>query len=427
MKKIISLLILPLIIITAGFSQLEHIDPGSCDLEKICFDRGWKFHLGDAASVKGDFGYGTGMLFGKSGESVGAIDPDFNDSTWRTVDLLHDWVVELDFLNVTDKNLQDHGFKPVGRLYPQTSIGWYRKSFTVPESDREKRLSIKFDGVFRDSKVWLNGHYLGTHMSGYSEFTYDITDYVKYGRKNVIVVRADATPYGWPCINSHFGIMDVCGFPKNNYYYYQAWWSDKDVLHIFPHWNWKGNEGDTINVWCNTNCETVELFMNGRSLGKKNVQPNSHLEWNVVYQPGILEAKGNRHGKILTDRVETTGNPSMLRLFQDRINIRADGQDISVINVIVADENGLEVPDASNLIQFHINGKGKIIGVGNGDPSSHEADKMAEGTWKRHLFNGKCQVIVQSDTQQGQIVLDVSSEGIRPNSVTINAGSSGQK
>ncbi|HEY5141317.1 MAG TPA: glycoside hydrolase family 2 TIM barrel-domain containing protein, partial [Methylococcales bacterium] len=109
--------------------------------------------------------------------------------------------------------------------------------------------------------------------------------------------RGEPTPYEWPCISSHFGIMDVCGFPKNNYYYYQAWWSDKDVLHLFPHWNWDGKTGDTINVWCQTNCQNVELFLNGKSMGKREVAKNSHAEWKVVYEPGTLEAVGNRNGK----------------------------------------------------------------------------------------------------------------------------------
>jgi beta-galactosidase len=231
--------------------------------------------------------------------------------------------------------------------------------------------------------------------------------------------RGEPTPYDWPCINSHFGIMDMCGFPKNNYFYYQAWWSDKDVLHIFPHWNWKGKEGDTIHVWCNTNCETAELFLNGKSLGRKNVLPNAHLEWNVIYKAGVLEAKGVRHGKILTDRIETTGDPLMIKLYPDRTTIRAGGEDVSVVNVTVVDEKGREVPDASNLITFNIKGSGRIIGVGNGDPSSHEADKCPEGSWKRHLFNGKCQVIVQSSIQKGEILMDASTEGIQSANVII--------
>ena len=198
MKKIYPVFVVIVLFAFVGCSHQAKFATSFCDRTKVLMDCGWKFHLGDASSAEGDFGYGTGMLFGKSGEAVGAIDTSFNDSTWRTVDLPHDWVVELDFLNAKDKNLRDHGYKPTGRLYPKTSIGWYRHSFTIPSTDRGKRVAIKFDGVFRDSKVWLNGHYIGSHMSGYSEFSYNITDYVKYGGKNVLVVRVDATQYeGW--------------------------------------------------------------------------------------------------------------------------------------------------------------------------------------------------------------------------------------
>ena len=180
--------------------------------------------------------------------------------------------------------------------------------------------------------------------------------------------RGEPTPYRWPCINSHFGIMDVCGFPKNNYYYYQSWWSDKDVLHIFPHWNWKGKEGQPVNVWCYSNCENVELFLNGKSLGKKSMEKDFHLEWNVPYEPGTLEARGVRNGKLITAKIETTGEPATIQLTPDRTVINADGEDVSVISVTALNSEGREVPVADNLIHFELNGAGKIIGVGNGDP-----------------------------------------------------------
>jgi beta-galactosidase len=783
----------------------------SCPREKLLMDRGWKFHLGNAASVEADFGYGASAIFAKAGESYGAVSPGFNDSTWRTLDLPHDWMVEQDFIKSDNPNVLSHGYKPAGRLFPGTSIGWYRKAFMVPESDRGKRISIRFDGVFRDCKVWLNGHYIGGNMSGYSEFSFDVTDYMWYGKRNVLAVRVDVTqyegwfyegagiyrhvwmekydplhiadysvfirtevrdgkayivaetgisngtgkdmtfdlkskildpdgrsvdslnvasiqltqaqnislfpslsvnkprvwsletpvlytlvtllksggklvdsvstpfgirtlafdkdkgfflngnhiklngvcchqdhagvgsalpdrlqyyrieklkemgcnayrtshnpptrelldacdrlgmlvfdenrlmgsvpeymgqfeklvlrdrnhpsvilwsigneewviqgnetghniakslvaklreldpdrlysyagnngneftginelmpirgfnymnnnadidkyhkehpgqilmgseeastlctrgiyikdtvkgyvpdydvtfpywgataehwlkyyssrefllgafvwtgfdyrgeptPYEWPCINSHFGIMDVCGFPKNNYYYYQSWWSNKDVLHIFPHWNWKGKEGDTINVWCNSNCQNIELFLNGKSLGKKQMEPYSHLEWKVPYRPGVLEARGIRDGRKLTSKLETTSPPAAIVLIPDRVKIKADGEDVSVINVCVYDDKGREVADAGNLINFELKGSGKIIGVGNGDPSSHEADKCPEGKYMRRLFNGKCQLIVQSGTGGGTIEVTARSAGLKPGGALILA------
>lgn len=778
--------------------------------EQLLLDFGWKFHLGDAALAEGDFGYGKDASFAKAGEASGAARPDFNDSTWRTVNLPHDWAVELEFVHVDDKTLHDHGFKPIGRRFPKTSIGWYRRSFTIPKSDEGKRMTVKFDGVFRDCIVWVNGHFLGRNFSGYSEFSFDITDYLKFGQKNVLVVRVDATqaegwfyegagiyrhtwllkymplhipqygifvttdvgtdtaavnidtkvfnqsderinarlesiivdesgktvasvsspvvdlndygentlqqqirlsnphlwsletpylykvvslvktggkivdrvettfgirsirfdkdngfflngkrveikgvcchqdhagvgsalpdrlqyyrieklkemgcnayrtshnpptpelleacdrlgmlvmdenrlmgstpelmgeferlilrdrnhpsviiwslgneewfihnsevganiarslknlqrkldpsrlctyaanngdryegvnsvvdvrgvnyftlgdidkyhrehpeqpimgseeastlctrgvyaidtlkgymsdydvsaprwgslaeqwwkyfvarpwlaggfvwtgfdyrgeptPYTWPCISSHFGIMDVCGFPKNNFFYYQSWWSDKDVLHFAPHWNWKGKEGQAIDVWCQSNCDSVELFLNGESLGRKVMEPNSHLEWKVPYKPGTLEARGWRQGKVLTTKVETTGDPVSIQLSPDHASIHADGEDVCAVDVPVLDPQGREVPIADNLIRFEVNDKARIIGVGNGNPSSHEPDKYLDGHYQRRLFNGKCQVIVQSTRDHGSIVLNAFSDGLKAATITIVA------
>jgi beta-galactosidase len=187
--------------------------------------------------------------------------------------------------------------------------------------------------------------------------------------------RGEETPFGWPAISSQFGILDTCGFPKDNFYYYQSWWSDKPVLHLFPHWNWPGKEGQDINVWVFSNCEEVELFLNGVSMGRQRMPKNSHLEWNVKYEPGTLRALGYTGGKeILADQIETTGNPAAIQLTPDRATINADREDVSIITVQVKDAQGRLVPTADNRITFQIAGPGRIIGVGNGDPSSHEPD-----------------------------------------------------
>jgi beta-galactosidase len=794
----------------AGQPRPEAALQASSGREKLLLDFGWRFHLGDICSVEGDQGYGSGEAFAKAGEAYGAVKPDFDDSAWRTLDLPHDWAVELEFVNVQSDAVKDHGFKPVGRQFPKTSIGWYRRTLTVPKSDEGRRLAVQFDGVFRGSTVWMNGHYLGQNLSGYSEFGYDITDYVQFGQKNVLVVRVDAsqyegwfyegagiyrhvwlvkhaplhipqygvfvapkvegqtarvdietkvgneqasevrfavssvvldekgrtvadvaseiltldgygqktvrqrvevanpllwsleaphlyklvslvnsgnatadrtetmfgirtvrfdkdngfflngkrveiqgvcchqdhagvgsalpdrlqeyrierlkemgvnayrtshnpptpelldacdrlgmlvmdenrlmgsspelvgefatlvrrdrnhpsviiwslgneewviqgtvvgkriaqtlkrvqeeldptrlctyagnngteyeginsvvdvrginyisagspdayhrdhpgqavwgseeastlstrgiyvndkengfmsdydlnapdwgsiaekswtyyaarpwlagafvwtgfdyrgepTPYSWPCINSHFGIMDTCGFPKNNYFYYQSWWSDKDVLHIAPHWNWEGKEGQAIDVWCQSNCDTVELLLNGKSLGRKTMKPNSHLEWKVAYAPGVLEARGVRKGRTIVMKVETTGAPAAIHLEPDRVVIRADGEDISVVNVSIRDARGREVPVADNLVTFEVSGGGRIIGVGNGNPSSHEPDKCLPGAWQRRAFNGRCQLILQSGREPGVIALKASADGLKTETAAIRA------
>ncbi|GAI42097.1 unnamed protein product, partial [marine sediment metagenome] len=193
--------------------------------------------------------------------------------------------------------------------------------------------------------------------------------------------------------------MDVCGFPKNIYYYYQSWWTDKDVLHISPHWNHRNEWGQPkkqIDVWVNSNADNVELFLNGKSLGKKDMPRNGHLQWKVEFEPGKLEAVAFKNGRRLTSRVETTGVPVEVVLTPYKTTMLADGKDATVMNVSVVDREGREVPDANNMIYFKVEGDAKIIGVGNGDPSSHEADKCADGLWQRSLFNGKCQVTIQS-------------------------------
>jgi beta-galactosidase len=188
--------------------------------------------------------------------------------------------------------------------------------------------------------------------------------------------RGEPTPYSWPCINSHFGILDTCGFPKDNFYYYQSWWTTNIVLHLLPHWNWPGKEGQEIRVDALSNCKSVELFLNGTSFGKQDMKPNSKLSWQVKYTPGILSAKGfDDAGRVIAEtKVETTGEPASVRLTPDRATINADGEDVSVFTVSVTDAQGRVVPVAGNKINFELGGVGKIIGVGNGDPSCHEPD-----------------------------------------------------
>jgi beta-galactosidase len=787
-----------------------YVGKGQVLRKKINFDDNWKFHLGNAADPAKDFNYRITAIFSKTGKTDNtALDGKFNDSAWRTLNLPHDWAVELPFVNSPNFDVQSHGYKPVGGLFPETSVGWYRKRFTIARKDSGQRFQLQFDGIFRDANIWVNGIYLGNNQSGYVGVSYDITDFINFDRDNIVVVRADAsqyegwfyegagiyrhvwlnqynnmhiatdgvfvhadvkgkgatvniettvenqnlsagkcsvfayitdregrkigqateqpvsvqsfgtatiqqkiavtnaklwsiedpylyrvvsvvksggkvvdtikqrfgirtlrfdanqgfflndkhvkikgtnnhqdhagvgsampdylqyyrvrllkdlganayrtshnaptpelldacdslgmlvldeqrllnsapeymsqferlikrdrnhpsiflwsigneegwihttttgkriaqtllakqkeldptrtstyaadvanvfkgvnevipirgfnyrqfavgdyhrdhptqpvigtemgstvttrgiyakdsvigyvpdqditapwwastaetwwtlaaenpywmggfvwtgfdyrgepTPFQWPNINSHFGIMDVCGFPKNIYYYYQSWWTDKDVLHISPHWNWKGKEGKPIDVWVNTNADNVELFLNGKSLGRKVMPRNRHLQWSVNYEPGTLEAVAFKNGRKLTTKVETTGEPYEVVVTPYKTTMLADGKDAAVINISVVDRQGREVPDANNLISFSLTGDAQIVGVGNGDPSSHEPDKIIDGNWQRKLFNGKCQVILQAGKTESIIKFEATSRGLQKGSTGIHS------
>ncbi|MFZ0825932.1 MAG: glycoside hydrolase family 2 TIM barrel-domain containing protein [Verrucomicrobiia bacterium] len=229
--------------------------------------------------------------------------------------------------------------------------------------------------------------------------------------------KGEPRPFGWPCINSHYGFMDICGFPKDSYYYYESWWTDKPVLHLFPHWNWPGREGQEIPVWVHSNCQEVELFLNGVSQGKQTVKPYHHLEWKVKYAPGRLVAKGMRDGKAIEATVETTGAPAAVCLTADRTLLAANNTDLAVVNVGILDTQGRVVPVAGNEITFTLSGPAKLIGVGNGDPSSHEPDQAS----RRSAFNGLAQAIVQTTKKGGKIELKAEAAGLKSGYVTLTS------
>jgi len=250
----------------------------------------------------------------------------------------------------------------------------------------------------------------------------DWADIVKYPYLGGLFVwtafdyRGEPTPYQWPCVTSHFGFMDICGFPKDGYYAYKAAWTNEPVVHIFPHWNWPGREGDSIQVHCYTNCDEVELLLNGKRISMQKAIPYTKLIWKLIYKPGKLEARGYKGGKLVTtDVVETTTAPAQVGLNSDYATLKADGCDVAVIKVSIKDSKGRVVPVADNLVTFSIEGPGKIIGTGNGNPSSHEADKASE----RKAFNGYCLVLVQSYKQAGEIKLKAFSKTLKGDELTI--------
>jgi beta-galactosidase len=227
--------------------------------------------------------------------------------------------------------------------------------------------------------------------------------------------RGEPTPFNaFPNVASQFGILDSCGFAKDNFFYYKAWWGKDPVLHLFPHWNWPGKEGQKINVWVHSNLDTVELFVNGQSQGVSNVVPYKHVEWNVAYAPGVIEARGFKNGRqILTARRETTGAPAQIVLRADRTTIDANGEDIAVVSVEIADPQGRVVPTADNQVTFRVTGPGTLIGVGNGDPRSLESDKASS----RRAFNGLCAAILQAAKTPGEIAIEATSPGLQSGSL----------
>jgi beta-galactosidase len=782
--------------------------------ERLLLDFGWRFHLGHACDPSRDFGYGKDQAtYAKSGTGIAdAASPDFDDGDWRAIDLPHDWAVELAPVPGRDPAKDDshamHGSRPLGRLFPETSIGWYRRKFDLPSADSGSRLSLEFDGVFRNCMAMFNGFAVGRNESGYAPFRIDVTDFANRGGRNTLVLRLDATegegwfyegagiyrhvwlvktdplhipqwgvsvrsmlngtaaviavateitnegaatrsclvvstfldaagraaartispavtipagathsvaqsvrienaalwspdapnlyslrtqivsgahvlddmvtPFGvrsahfdaengfflngkplklkgtcnhqdfagvgsalpdallaarvaklkemgsnayrcahnppaqelldacdrlgmlvidetrcmssaeeglselarmvrrdrnhpsiilwsigneehdlqgtetgghvaqtmrghilaldptrpitaaiddpkawglgitpaldvmggnyridqlvefhdripntplvcteiassvdtrgiyipnlasgyvvaydteapwwgstheaaWSLVANHpflsggfvwagfdyrgeptpqiefpnnssqCGLMDLCGFPKDNYFYYRAWWSDAPMLHLFPHWSWPGHERQAISVWCHTNLDRVELFLNGVSQGARDVMPNKHVEWSVRYAPGVLEARGWRGGRVvLTARRETVGAAAQIALGSDRAVIAADGEDVALVKAEIWDARGRLVPTAASMVTFEIYGPGRIIGVGNGDPRSLEPDKASQ----RSAFNGLCLAVVQAAKTPGVIMLRASAPDLPTASLMIDA------
>ena len=240
----------------------------------------------------------------------------------------------------------------------------------------------------------------------------------------------------WPSKGSSAGLLDTCGFEKDGYYFCQSQWTDQPMIHVFPHWNWKGREGEVIPVLCYTNCDSVELFVNGKSFGvqgywfprvgywgqsvaRAGVQRTTsdlHLTWTVPYQPGTLKVVGAKDGKVVsTVEVATTGEPASIALSVDRNAIAADRRDVAHFIVKILDAQGRVVPVAENEVTFEIQGEGKIIGVDNGYLASSEDYKGN----RRKAFNGLCMAIVQSTAKPGQIRLTATSPGLKPGSVTV--------
>jgi len=219
----------------------------------------------------------------------------------------------------------------------------------------------------------------------------------------------EPTPYVWPARSSYFGILDLCGFPKDAFYMYKSEWTNQPVLHIFPHWNWE--PGQIIDVWAYSNCNEVELTINGRSLGAQHKTGDQiHFSWKVPYEAGTLHAIGRNNGKeIITDEIKTSGLPAKIKLKPDRSAIHADGNDLSFITVQVVDKDNNPVPYADNLIYFSVQGDASIAGVDNGSPTSMESFKSHE----RRAFHGKCLLVIKAGKTEGSVKVNATAEGLQ--------------
>jgi len=226
--------------------------------------------------------------------------------------------------------------------------------------------------------------------------------------------RGEMNPYDWPAISSQYGILDLCGFPKDISYYLRSWWGSSPVLHIVPDWNLKGHPGQETKVTVYSNYEQVELLLNDKSLGKKDMPINGHLEWVVNYQPGVLAARGYTANKtVLESKIDSSGSAAALQLISDYSSIKADGEDVSVITVQVTDRQGTIVPNGDNKINFRVDGPGKIIGVGNGDPSSHEADRFFESVKTSKIQNLK-ELAVNNLTNRPEVAAGFNDSTWKP-------------
>jgi beta-galactosidase len=242
----------------------------------------------------------------------------------------------------------------------------------------------------------------------------------------------------WPRKSSSSGKLDLVGFPDDGYYFYQSRWTDAPMLHLFPHWNWPGREGQVIPVLAYTNVDAVELYLNGRFLGEKRLefprQGNSeswahydeppvlpttgdlHLSWDVPYEPGVLVAVGRRGREVvLTTELRTAGEPVALRARVDRQILVSREREVAHVTLEVVDAAGVVVPDADAPIHVSVDGPARLLAVGNGDP----ADPTPYGIPERRAFHGRALALLQSTDGTGTVRITAEADGLAPVTVAV--------
>ena len=256
---------------------------------------------------------------------------------------------------------------------------------------------------FYNSRKWLGGLFFWTGF-----------DY-----------RGEPNPLAYPATGSQFGLLDYCGFPKDEAFYLQSWWTDKPTLHLLPHWNLYNHEGEPVSVWAYSNCDEVELTVNGKNIGRQKMPKYGHLEWNTTYQPGKIEAKGYIGGKkVLNEIVETTDDAQKIEITPHKSTMQADGQDMIVLDISLLDGHNRKVHDANYEMQVKVEGTGEILGWGNGNPG-FKADERPTSEHKYmnfSAFNGKAQVLITSiKGKSGNITVSITGNSLKPANVKLIA------
>lgn len=335
-------------------------------------------------------------------------------------------ILDLIGYNYAHKTFEYHqeNFPNTPFIATETTSGLQTRGYYDQKSDTLKRWPIRwdipFDGGNQDNTV-SSYDQVSTPWGSTHEETWKVIKKHDFLSGMFIWTGFDylgePTPYVWPSRSSYFGVIDLAGFPKDVFYMYQSEWTEKPVLHVFPHWNWE--VGKNVDIWAYySQADEVELFLNEVSLGiKKKEGDELHVMWRIPFKPGILKAVSRKDGKeVLIKEIKTAEEASQISLNADRIAIKGDGVDLSFITVSILDKNGTMVPNAMNNIEFKIEGPGKIVGVDNGDPTSHASFKASN----RNAFYGKCLVIVQSHNSEGIIKLTANSKGLEETSININ-------
>lgn len=331
------------------------------------------------------------------------------DSTRPILGAMHGGVMEdngiADISDITGFNYMNGAYDKFREKHPQQPMigsetvsafstrNCYESNTTTQVFDSYDRERANWGNTVRESWKTINtrDYVMGT-------FVWTGFDY-----------RGEPTPYEWPSVSTHFGIMDTCGFPKDAYYLYQAFWLDEPILHILPHWNWQGKEGQSIEVMAHTNCDEVALYINGKLVSRQSVDIYEQLIWEVPYEPGVVKAEGYHNQQLVkVTEVRTTGEAVALKAELQKSELLGNGKDATVVNIYAVDKDNNFVPTDNRLLSFSIQGNGKILGSGNGNPNSHESDVSNE----RHLFNGCMQLIVQSTAGTTPITLQFESDGL---------------